>query len=55
MVCKAIHKLIMDEKERIESTFVNHITPEVKSKLTRLIGEKCMVKCNLNNKPDFGL
>ena len=49
VLCKAILHLSVSNSNYHDPALVSHLTPREQTKVIRLVGRKCMVKCLLNN------
>ena len=49
-VCKTISKLTKERDELIDlkCSFISHITPKVHHKLVKLVGERCIIDCEID-------
>ena len=49
MLCNTISGMAKERDEKIEEkcSFVSHVTPKVKQKLIQLVGERCMIECEI--------
>lgn len=52
VLCSAIKILSSESRtnQRDEGIFCSHLSPQKHSKLVKLVGERCTIKCHLNNK-----
>ena len=50
VLCGAIKSLavIVEDTKTVKTAFVSHITSQKHSKIIKLVGEKCLVECLLN-------
>ena len=49
MLCNTISGMAKERDEKIDEkcSFVSHVTPKVKQKLVQLVGERCMIECEI--------
>ena len=47
-MCNAINELATRRDSKRAGSFVSHVTPRVQAKLVKLVGDKCKVRCSLN-------
>ena len=57
VLCGAIKSLAVsvEETKTVKTAFVSHITPQKHSKIIKLVGEKCLVECLLNDNKEHVL
>ena len=45
----------VEDTKTVKTAFVSHITPQKHSKIIKLVGEKCLVECLLNENKEYVL
>ena len=57
ILCNTISGLAKERDAKIDEkcSFVSHITPKVKQKIVKLVGERCMIECEIAGCVEEGL